>query len=77
MRSRSNSDLSFRGFVVLADIVFAVSTSMLLLHEPPKPAPPPVRPCQDCDALEERLKELLRTIQDKAVSIDSLAGQLR
>jgi hypothetical protein len=81
MRRRSAPTLSFRGFVVLADIIFALAAGFMLLHplQPVAqraPAPPdPPRP--DASALEERLNSLLPKLRDGANDLDSLEQRLQ
>ena len=81
---RRPATLSFRGFIVLADIIFALAAGFMLLHplapSRPRPVPVPVPetpPCGDCEMLEQKLRSLMAAVQSRAMDIDVLAGKVK
>jgi hypothetical protein len=78
MRRRSAPTMSFRGFIVLADIIFALAAGFMLLHPlqsavphvPPPPPPPIPRP--DVRELEMRLERLLVRLHSNAADLEAL-----
>jgi len=81
MRRQRSGAHGLRAYIVLADIVFALSAGFMLLHplSKPKPPPPPPPPkpaiCSLCGPLAENLRTLIQEARGRAGNIDYLVGQ--